>query len=959
MVMASIGSYLSGIPTDLQSGVSDTWQNYQSVCSTSGIDPITDHQVLPVLAKAWACSQFISTWCANRPLELADLVKDGDLFNASLRQTFLPTLKKRALGCSSEQDLISQLRHFRNRQLVRIAIRDIGGLADLEETLKDLTGVAEASLQIAHDTLYEQAREKGETPLLSDGQPQRLVILGMGKLGAFELNFSSDIDLVFSFPEDGKLSDKRDTSYGEFFTRLGRKLINVIDTVTQDGFVFRVDMRLRPFGESGPLVMSFEAMENYYQDQAREWERYAMIKVRPVAGDMEAGERLRAMLQPFVYRRYLDYGAFSELRELKAKITQELKRKERLQNIKLGPGGIREIEFIGQAFQLIRGGRDRALQQQEILKVLTVLGEQNQLPIPVVGKLKDAYRFLRIVENRLQQFADRQAHDLPNDEEHRLRLAFSMGFENWELFENKLKATRTFVHEVFEQVFAAPQSDDQNDKAKVIWNAPDHSEDVKIALLTLGYLDSEKSWNLIQTFRDTHAIGRLSAKGAKTLDKLMPMVLAGVASLENPEQSLKRLLDLIETIANREVYISLLVENPLALSQLFKLASASPWIVSYIARVPMLLDELLDPRRLYAPLSKPDLKKELDRRMAMIPKDDLEQQMTELRHFKQAAVLRVAAADIADAIPLMVVSDYLTDIAEVILDRVVAQTWQTLTEKQGIAHDKDEDQITGFCIIGYGKLGGLELGYGSDLDLVFLFDPDDADLLSRATKPITANQFFVRLGQRIINMLSANLFSGVLYEVDMRLRPSGNSGLLVSSINAFATYQENDAWTWEHQALVRARFVAGDVNLAQRFQEYRASTLCKQRNGEQLKREVNQMRDKMRDNLAVKNPDLFDLKQGVGGIADIEFLVQYGVLRFAHEHNNLVKYPDNVRLLEGLQTAGVLSEQESTVLKSAYCEYRNLTHRLALQNKKALVPNQTLKDYRGKVQEVWKRLLTE
>lgn len=951
--MPIIENWLDDIPKTLKERVIANAQLYESNCKNLGIAAIESGVLWAQVAKVWASSRFVANWCTKHPEQFHDLIESRELFVNDHRSRFREILAAQVANIESEERLMTILRRFRNRQMVRIAFRDINGWAELTEVLEDITAVAETTLRVAHDYLYKKLCAQKDTPLLSSGQPQKLIVLGMGKLGALELNYSSDIDLIFAYSEDGVLSDRRKTTYTEFFSRLGRDLIKVIDTMTQDGFVFRVDMRLRPFGDSGPLVMSFNALESYYQQQARDWERYAMIKVRAVAGDLDGGEKLQLMLQPFVYRRYLDYGAFAALRELKVKITQELQRKERLENIKLGLGGIREIEFIGQAFQLIRGGREKELQERQIMRVLRILGKRSLLPQQTVEKLMNGYAFLRTVENRLQEYDDKQTHDLPQDQGGRDALVYALGFDNWQSFKETLDAKRNFIQGVFEQVFESPQLTDGEDSSDIVWAADDLSSELGEYLTSLGYRNPDAVFELIENFRHSYAVKALSAKGAAILDKLIPMIVIAVGALEQAVEILKRVLDLIEAIARRQVYLNLLAENPLALSQLVRLANASPWIISYIMKVPLLLDELLDPRQLYAPLSKPELENELSRKLS-VPDLDFEQQLTELRHFKQSQVLRVAAADIAEAIPLMVVSDYLTNIAEVVLNQVVNVAWTRLSEKLGVPEGGLKDTVSGFGIIGYGKLGGIELGYGSDLDLVFLYNVDKGETLTDGPKPVTSVQFYTRLGQRIINILSAKLVSGILYEVDMRLRPSGNSGLLVSSINAFAEYQQTKAWTWEHQALIRARFIAGDPRIAEQFLKIRSAVVCRARESHKIKQKVREMREKMRETLALKNLELFDLKQGTGGIVDIEFLVQYLVLNHANLHPELVKYTDNIRLLDGLTAVGVLSTDESSLLKSAYCKYRDLCHELALQERKSVIANDTEREFRDRVRALWK-----
>ena len=956
-VQSIIQNSFSSLPAEIGPSVSVAWSDFGERAAALGLTIPSESSLLESLGLVWSSSRFVMERCLRDPSMLLNLNDSGDLYSDSVRSEYRSRLQQ--LEWSDEATLMSALRRFRTREMVRIAWRDVAGWSDLDETLSDLSALAEVCLQVALDDLFDRMCTRQGTPLLSDGRPQKPVVLGMGKLGAWELNFSSDIDLIFAYPEEGVLPGRRDTSYGEFFTKLCRNLVKVIDTPTEDGFVFRVDLRLRPFGDSGPLIMSFDAMESYYQSQAREWERYAMIKVRAVAGDSVAGEQLHAMLRPFVYRRYLDYRAFGELRELKFQITQELQRKDRLNNIKLGPGGIREIEFIAQVFQLIRGGRNKELQERQVQKVLATLGRDSLLPGAVADKLIDSYRLLRRIENRLQEYADCQVHDLPEQPDQRTRLAFSLGYKDWDAFAEALNSIREQVQNVFERVFESPHTESGHGDADSLWAGSAADEQLQAAAASLGYDQPERVLRILSDFRKAHPIKRLTASGSQYLDKLMPMLLGAAGTSEDPGTALKRILDLIEAIASRTAYLSLLVENPLALSQLVKLATASSWIVAHIARFPLLLDELLDPRTLYAPLSKKALESDLENRLAAIDHDDLEQQMIELRQFKQAQVLRVAAADIMGAIPVTVVSDYLTDIAEVILNRVLMLAWGQLAKKHGVPPGECADQVFGFAIIGYGKLGGMELGYGSDLDLVFLFDGENVDAQTDGGKPIGCAQFHSRLGRRIIHILTANMLSGVLYEVDMRLRPSGDAGLLVTYIDAFDQYQYNEAWTWEHQALVRARFVAGAAGIAEKFGRIRTKVLMTPRDPRALRKEVTTMREKMRTNLVKNEAGMFDLKQGLGGIADIEFIVQYGVLRCAKDHPELIQLTDNIGLLELLSAAGFMSDEEADVLMKAYCLYRDKGHRAALQNRSALVPDESIAVLRSRVQQIWRQLMNE
>jgi len=943
-------TYLAQLPDALQEHTRQYLQPFIAQLKVADLQPSECKDFAATIAQVFCCSQFIAETAARYPEVLTGLIRSKELFSADIRAQYMATLF--AIKPNNEVELMRGLRKFRRRAMCRIAWRDLAGWAELEETLADLTALAESCIRFSLDFIYQQACVKYGTPCLSDGTPQQLVVLGMGKLGAWELNFSSDIDLIFAYAEEGVLADRRQTSYGEFFTRLCRSLVKTLDAVTEDGFVFRTDIRLRPFGDSGPVVMSFDGMENYYQTQAREWERYAMIKVRQVAGDFNSGPKLLAMLQPFVYRRYLDYGAFSELRSLKFKITQELQRKDKLENIKLGPGGIREIEFIAQAFQLIRGGHEKKLQQQQILCILSVLSELQLLSRQDAEQLVKSYCFLRRTENHLQEYQDKQTHELPVDERGQVTLAVSMGYKTWVEFKAQLDAVRKAVQGVFNAIFSITASQQESQECQILWVGKADFEVLSGYLEDLGYLQPEDDIKIIEGFRSSQAVKRLTAKGAAVLDQLMPQLLKIIPDVKNPDVTLKRILTLFEAVVGRNVYLSLLSENPGALSQLVKLSSASPWISDYLARYPALFDEFLDARSLYEPLHKRALEDSLQQQLLNADTQDAEQLMYMLRKFKHINVLRVAAADIMGVIPVLVVSDYLTWIAEVLLAEVVNISWRQLVEKHGVPPGADK-QGQGFGLLGLGKLGGIELGYGSDLDMVFIYDCDDANVLTSGAKPISCVQFYGRLGQKIMTLLNTRLLSGILYEVDMRLRPSGNSGLLVNQIDAYEAYLMNDAWTWEHQALIRGRFIAGDPAIKAKFAAIRRKVLMRPRQKGRLQQQVREMREKMRANMPPVEPGQFDLKQGKGGIADIEFIVQFLVLNHAAEHGKLLDYTDNVGLLNELQALGCINEADREELQTAYGSYRDLGHRETLQGHLAIVAQQEIAHLQANVERLW------
>ena len=947
------------LPEPLADDLRHRWQAFQTAADAAGIPPFTDPGILAELETVFALSEFVSASCTREPALLADLVQSGDLNAAVQPEGYRRKFDALTAAAADELSLMGLLRRCRRRELVRIAWRDLAGRADLLETMAELSAFAEACLEHTLKILYRWQSAALGVPTASDGTQQHLVVLGLGKLGAGELNFSSDVDLIFAYPKSGRTRGSASpVSNEDFFARLCRRLIKVVGQPTADGFVFRMDLRLRPFGDSGPLAMNFSAMEHYYQEQGREWERYALIKARTVAGDKAGGAQLLEQLHPFVYRRYLDYGAFESLREMKQMIAREVKRHGMAQDIKLGPGGIREIEFFGQIFQLIRGGVVPSLQQTGILNVLKALADERHIPQTVSAELMDAYIFLRRTENRLQEYADQQTHRLPSDEIGRLRLAQALGFSGVAAFETTLNNHRKCVHGHFRMLLASGDSGDQHarieDRLAGIWQNRIDDRQTRKILAEAGYDQPQEALQLLDYLKNDPETRALSSKGRRRLDKLMPRFLKEIGACENPLTTLRRIVDLLKTIERRSSYLALLLENAAALSLLVKLSNASPWIASFLARHPVLLDELLDAQTLFLPPESREMQLGLRRRLALVPPDDLEYQIEQLCIFKQVNVLRVATADVTGTLPLMRVSDYLSAIAETVLDEVIDLAFKHLVSKHGrpVCRMQDGPCQRGFAVIAYGKLGGLELGYGSDLDLVFLHAGTGEPTRGGKTA-IDSAQFFNRLGQRVIHILTAHTRAGRVYEIDMRLRPSGISGILVSQIDTFGDYQLKEAWTWEHQALIKARPICGDTILAKRFDTIRAQVLARSRPEERLKQEVLRMREKMRQELLNPQPDLFDLKQDVGAMVDIEFLVQYLVLLNAHKHPGLLKWTDNVRLLQALIETGVLDEYTAHLLRHAYLIYRAAAHQLSLQEKPAGVPRKKFSHLRQGVIEIW------
>ncbi|MBL4826835.1 MAG: bifunctional [glutamate--ammonia ligase]-adenylyl-L-tyrosine phosphorylase/[glutamate--ammonia-ligase] adenylyltransferase, partial [Spongiibacteraceae bacterium] len=840
------------------------------------------------LIRAWSASQYCADLCLRFPAMFQALVEQQDLQREIDQDEFIQRLNNAKLQNLSVDQLNAALRQCRAKEMLRIIWRDVNRLADLQETTRDVSCLADNSIACAVDFHHQQlCKDFGRPMALVEGEykEQHLVVLGMGKLGAYELNLSSDIDLIFSYPSSGETvgapQGQKTLDNHQFFTRLGQRVIASLDAMTVDGFVFRVDMRLRPYGESGSLVLSFDAMEEYYQNQGREWERYAMIKARVVCGGEQDARCLINLLRPFTYRRYIDFSVIESLRTMKKMIRQEIKRRGLQNDVKLGAGGIRDIEFIVQSFQLIRGGREEELQQRSVLTILSLLAEKKYLPVLVVEQLLAAYHFLRNTEHGIQAFNDRQTQTLPSDLYARTALAFTMGFTQWDDFVVKLNEHRKNVSEHFQQIIAADEDDkleSVDESWQQLWISKNDRFHCLQSLRLAGHEQAEDVLNRIIQLRDSQTVSRMQMEARERVDLFMPLLLQAVTRAQQPSIALLRILPLVEAVLRRTAYLVLLVENQGALQRLVILCEASPWIATQLARHPVLLDELLDARTLYTVPEKQNLQDELQQQMLRVNWDDLESHMDALRYFKQAHQLRVIAAEVVGYLPVMKVSDYLTVIAEVILDYVLELAWHYLVEKHGrpqsrvgVSCDK------GFIIVGYGKLGGIELAHNSDLDLVFIHS-GDSGLMTEGERPIDNSVFFARLGQRMIHILSAQTSMGQLYEIDMRLRPSGESGLLVSSLSAFDVYQHNKAWTWEHQALVRARVVAGDSALTQAFERVRAKLLCQKRDKKTLKNDVGDMRRKMRDHLmpigleTAENP-IFHLKHGRGAIVDIEFMV--------------------------------------------------------------------------------------
>ena len=865
----------------------------------------------------------------------------------------------------NDVELMTALRQLRSSEMMRIAWRDLNALADAETIFHELTDLAEAVVAVTLQHLEQQQAEIFGMPLDSNGEEQSLLVFAMGKMGGGELNFSSDIDLIFTFPEDGETTGPRHKSHYEFYLFVIRKLVKVLDEVTADGFVYRVDTRLRPFGESGPMAMSFAGVEHYYQMQGRDWERYAMIKARLISGRENDRKYLQSMLTPFVYRRYLDFSMIESIREMKAMINAQMKHKRMTNNIKLGPGGIREIEFIGQTLQLIRAGREPDLRERSIVKVLRLLAEKNYLQTEAVEKLITAYWFLRKLENRLQMLRDMQTHVLPDDEPSQQRICLAMNMQDWEMLIEQLSFHQNAVDDVFQNLITA-ESEEHEVKASAVTlflsNAnkdEDADYGLKQYLEAQGYQQVDDVVELLSHLRASPQVRHLAGDTIRLMVQLIESLIDKIADYPQQAELIDRVSRILKALAGRKVYVSLLNEFPAIQLQMLTLCAASEWFTERLIKHPILLDSLLGTAEAFR--RRYDIRHLLELELSRIDDNgagqDLEQLMERMRQFKQQTVFTIAMLDVFYQEPVENVSDHLTELANELLEKILQYSWQTVVAKHGEPSCIDDGEV--FCpqmsIVAYGKMGGNELGYGSDLDIIFIHDSRGEKQYTTGEKSIDNQQFFARVAQRVIHFLNTRTYSGILYEADTRLRPDGQSGLMVSSIAAFERYQQEKAWTWEHQALIRARFVTGSALIEQEFDRIRRSVLSQPRDVEQLLQEVVTMREKMRKHLGNKLAE-FDLKQDAGGLVDIEFMTQAGVLLYAEKNPDCIRHTATLELINELTGVGWYSVDEAKAIADAYRYFRKLKN---WQKLKCEADVSEVPQHRDNVIAVWARVMPD
>jgi len=924
-------------PSDLPQTLAERLDKVRA--RAAALEPELPESLEGTAARVLLSSEFVlETLERHGPELLARAASDAAASRADIAAAF-------AAAGSTEAQAMRTLRHVRRIETARIAWRSIAGLMTLREELDALSSLADSLVLIALEYASRAIGERFAARYFPGSEPPPLLVLAMGKLGGHELNFSSDIDLILLFPDDGVVA----ADVQPYYVRLTQYLIKLLNEPTADGFVYRTDTRLRPFGGAGPLAVGLSALESYLVANGRDWERYAYVKARLLNAPEYAREVYDEILTPYVYRRYLDFGVIDALRQLKRKIRSEVLRRDKEDNLKLGEGGIREIEFIVQAHQLVRGGADRALRGRSLLEVLPLLGEHRLLDTASVAQLESAYLYLRMLENRVQALADRQEHSLPGDSERQARLAYACA-SDWSALRETLAGHRANVAAVFSAVVSDDETSDGVAQARSLWEAG------TLDKLDLG-LDvaaREEVVQMLERLRNGKTFARMDEIARSRLTDVIAMTLERLSGDAQAATLLGRVLPIYDAVCRRSAYLALIAENSQALENLLLLARRSARLCSQVAERPLLLDELLDGRIVEAPPSREEFRALLERQLANIDREDGEAAFEAIRQFQSAAVFRTAIADTIGQLPLMKVSDRLTDIAELCVRFAWEFAWSELTARHGVP--QTDGGPCGFAVIAYGKLGGYELGYGSDLDLVFVHgsksDGDETDGARALSNP----EFFARLAQRIIHVLSIQTPAGRLYEIDTRLRPSGNSGLLVSSMRSFTRYQHEAAWIWEHQALLRSRAVAGTPQLCAEFEDLRRVILTRRIDPSHLRSEILSMRERMRAELSISSAGTFDIKQDAGGLADIEFLVDFLVLQNAFGHPELVAYPDKIRQLEALAHSGIVTAQTAEALTACYLAIRAVVHDAALDDRKRVVPDAQFAAQRDIVRESWNRV---
>ncbi|WP_051639513.1 bifunctional [glutamate--ammonia ligase]-adenylyl-L-tyrosine phosphorylase/[glutamate--ammonia-ligase] adenylyltransferase [Succinivibrio dextrinosolvens] len=908
-----------------------------------------------------ALSEFVSNTIYSYPKECCQLIEQGALDDPSFHIEPAPYVKEYVDDKLSDFDLKRRLRVLRKIHYMAIAWRDLCGFADINEVFEKLSSLAEAVVLRLLEVVRSQLKKVYGDAFDSDGSPLPLLVIGMGKLGGRELNFSSDIDLIFTYPMEGETSGPRVVTFREFFSKIVQRMANFLSDITSDSFCYRIDLRLRPFGDAGAIVNSFDALQVYYETQGRTWERYALVKGRILGQSEELDSyaaELTSMLRPFVYRRYLDYGAIQSLRKLKHLIESEVRRRCLNNNFKLGKGGIREIEFISQAFALMRGGRYTELREESLRKSLKNIISLDLIPREICEKLDESYVYLRRLENIIQEISDKQTQNLPDNSKDMARVVAAMNYDSEEHFRADLDEVMQFVHEEFKKVVADEEDSEEDYKNFDLWEADSDLEEM-CAELEPHMVNKENTRDMagdIITLKTSLARMPVGPVGRETLLELMPKVIYLIAKEQQSAALFKRMSGLIEKIALRTPYIQLLRDKNEVLERFIELLKDNHFASELITSHPILLDELFIPQYFTKPPSPDEFLSMLQEQLLRIDRDDLEAVMEELRLFKKIMVFRIALSDKAGKLPLMKISDALTWLAEALIKELIVIAWELNVQKYGEPEGRSVND-PGIAVIGYGKLGGIELGYKSDLDMVFLKRAGDG--VTNGENGVPESIFYQRLIQRIMHLATTTTVGGILYDLDMRLRPDGDTGVLISDTDSFDLYQKGRAWTWEHQALVRARPIAGSADIIEKFNQIREEVIRAEKDDQKLKEDVVGMREKMRAHLDRSSDKLYDIKHGVGGMIDIEFISQYLLLKYAPIYPQMKLWSDNVRILEECSNLGIVDKSITDELIAAYIDIRQVYHELSLADLPRLISVADRIPATYRVEEIWKKIFSE
>ncbi len=900
--------------------------------------------VLSVLGALLGGSEFLAEQVARRREIFSFLFLDDGFKRRTGPADLLSEAVSEAARCGDEAEVKAALRRIKLREVARIGARDLSGIAPLVEVMEDLSALASAALSGALFFARRLLTERYGVPRVegTEGRECGFVVMGMGKLGARELNFSSDIDLLYLYETDSGTTDGgregKPISLHQYFVRLSETITRIVSEVTEDGFVFRVDLRLRPEGTRGDLANSLRSAEIHYESWGQTWERAALIKARPVAGDIAVGEEFLRIITPFVYRKYLDFTSIEEIKEMKERINLAAARvRKGGRDVKLGAGGIREIEFFAQAHQLIYGGKNPALRVRGTMEALSELVRQGIVPEEERKALVEAYAFLRALEHRIQVFQERQTHVLPRREADLRRLSRTMGLPDGDALLSALDRHAGNVRSIYGRLFRGAQeefpSDIPPDVLALFFQEIDEEEGIA-RLAALGFADPHAARRNLAALREGPPFVRLPARARRYLEKIGPAVLSRVIRTPAPDMALAHTERFLAAIGARTMFYAMLFENPRVIDALVRLFGSSRFLSGYLLRHPELLDTFLKHDLAALVKTKSDLRRELGEILASCA--DFEQEMDELRRFKNLETLRIGAHDLAGNLSLEEGMHQVSALAEVLLSGALVLARREVARRFGVPVDTTEGggKEARFCVLGMGKLGAEELSYHSDLDIIFLYSGAGETVPGAGAaefRKVANHEYFAKVAQRLISILTTVTREGYVYKLDTRLRPSGNAGPLVSSLAAFERYHEQAAQLWERQALLKCRFVAGDREFGKKVEEMVARFIYERPLPPGAAEEIHRLRMRMEVELGRERTDRLNLKVGRGGVVDVEFAAQYLQMLRGRDHSSL-RCRATLKALYELTRAGILTAEEFQVLDEGYRFLRALEVRLRLSH---------------------------